>query len=103
MRWSIEMGSSMPSWPATAAVSPITSRAKRDTSGWCTISSSVPPVSALIGLNAMLPRSLTQISSRIRVVIGQRKPAAASVSAIRLARSDRVPSGSPMLKRFPSV
>ena len=48
----------------------------------------MPPVSALIGLNATLPSSFTQISWRNRVVTGQRKPAAISASAIALARSD---------------
>ena len=48
----------------------------------------MPPVSALIGLNATLPSSFTQISWRNRVVTGQRKPAAISASAMRLARSD---------------
>ena len=57
---------------ATASVSPITSRMTRAVSGWCTSSSSVAPVSALIGLKATLPRSLTQISWRKRVVTGQR-------------------------------
>ena len=52
----------MPSFAATASVSVITSRTSRDTSGWRASSSSVPPVSALIGLNATLPSSLTQIS-----------------------------------------
>ena len=59
--------------------------------GWRTSSSSVPPVSALIGLNATLPSSLTQISWRMRVVIGQRNPAAISASAMARARSDARP------------
>jgi len=54
-------------------------------------------------LNATLPSSLTQISWRKRVVMGQRNPAAMSASAIARARSDRVPSGSPKLMRLPSV
>ena len=58
------------------------SRTTRDASGWRTSSSSVPPVSALIGLNATLPSSFTQISWRNRVVTGQRKPAAISASAM---------------------
>jgi len=40
-------------------------------------------VSALIGLKATLPSSLTQISCRNLVVTGHRKPAAISASAIR--------------------
>ena len=48
----------------------------------------MPPVSALIGLNATLPSSFTQISWRNRGVIGQRKPAAISGSAIARSRSD---------------
>ena len=68
-----------------------------------TICSSVAPVSALIGLNATLPSSFTQISWRNRVVTGQRKPAAISASAIAWQRSERVPSGSPRLMRLPSV
>lgn len=76
---------------------------RRDTSACRASSSSVPRVSALIGLNATLPRSFTQISWRKRGVTGQRKPAAISASAMRLARSDLLPSGSPKLIRLPSV
>ena len=72
----------MPSFAATASVSAMIVADTRDTSGWRAISSSVAPVSALIGLNATLPSSLTQISWRICVVIGQRNPAAISASAI---------------------
>ena len=70
--------------------------------GWRTSSSSVPPVSALIGLNATLPSSFTQISWRNRVVIGHRKPggdqrlgdraAALGLGAVRLAEADALPS-----------
>ena len=79
------------------------SRTTLDVSGWRAISSSVPPVSALIGLNATLPSSFTQISWRNRAVTGQLKPAAISASAIALARTDLLPSGSPKLMRLPSV
>ena len=103
MRWSIEIGSSMPSLPATASVSTISSRTSRDTSGWRASSSSVPPVSALIGLNATLPSSFTQISCLNRVVTGQRKPAVISASAMARVRSLRTPLGSPKLIRLPSV
>jgi hypothetical protein len=50
-----------------------------------------------------LPSSFTQISWRNRWLIGQRNPAAISGSAIRRARSDFVPSGSPKLILLPSV
>ena len=93
----------MPSLAATASVSVMISRTTRDTSGCRTICSSVAPVRALIGLNETLPINFTQISWRKRVVIGQRNPAAMSASAIARARSDREPSGSPKLIRFPSV
>ena len=88
---------------ATASVSAISSRTTADTSGSRASSSSVPRVSALIGLNATLPSSFTQISWRKRWVIGQRNPAAISGAAIVRARSDLVPSGSPKLILFPSV
>ena len=56
-----------------------------------------------MGLNATLPSSLTQISWRNRGVTGHRNPAAISASAMRRARSDLLPSGSPKLIRLPSV
>ena len=64
MRCSIEIGSSMPSFAATASVSAMISRTTCDTSGCRASSSSVPPVSALIGLKATLPSSFTQIFVR---------------------------------------
>ena len=64
---------------------------------------SVAPVSALIGLNAMLPSSLTQISWRMCVVMGARSPAATSASAMFRQRSERAPSGSPIEIRLPSM
>ena len=73
------------------------------TAGSRAICTRVARVSALIGLNAAFPSSLTQISCRMRVVTGQRRPAAMSASAIALHRSDRVPSGSPSEMRLPSV
>ena len=60
-------------------------------------------VSALTGFKEALPRTFTQISCRIRVVTGQRKPEAISASAIWRERSERVPSGSPRVMRFPSM
>ena len=61
------------------------------------------PVSALIGLNATLPSSFTQISWRKRALIGHRNPAAINGSAILRNRSDLLPSGSPKLILLPSV
>jgi hypothetical protein len=52
---------------------------------------SVARVSALTGLKDALPRSFTQISWRMCVVMGQRKPEATSPSAICRQRSDRIP------------
>ena len=101
-RCSIETGSSSPSFWATASVSVMISRIRGATSGSRAISPSVAPVSALIGLNATLPRSFTQISWRIRVVMGQRNPAWPSASARRRTRSEREPSGSPSEIRAPS-
>jgi hypothetical protein len=63
----------------------------------------VARVSALTGLNDMLPSSFTQISWRMRVVIGARRPPAISASASCRQRSERDPSGSPIDSRFPST
>ena len=63
MRWSIEIGSSMPSFAGDRlGFGHHLAHELRLVSGWRTSSSSVPPVSALIGLNATLPSSFTQIS-----------------------------------------
>ena len=67
---------------ATASASAMMSRATRLTSDPA-ISARVPPVSALVGLKAMPPSNFTQISWRMRVVIGARNPAAMRASAIR--------------------
>ena len=67
------------------------------------MATSVAPVSALMGLNAMLPISFTQISCRRCVVMGARRPAAMSASEIARQRSDRAPSGSPMVMRLLSM
>jgi hypothetical protein len=103
IRWSIEMGSSTPSLAATASVSAMIARIARETSGCRTSSSSVPPVSALIGLKATFPSSFTQISWRKRGVTGHRNPAAINGATIARSRSDLVPSGSPKLILLPSV
>ena len=101
--WSIETGSSNPSLTPTACTSVMILRTSVQTSGSFTISASVARVSALIGLKAAFPRIFTQISLRIRVVTGARRPDLISASAIRRLRSERVPSGSPSEMRLPSV
>ena len=58
-------------------------------------------VSAEIGLKAMLPQSFTQSSSRMRGRTGALKPAATSAAESAMARSLRLPSGSPRVKRSP--
>ena len=103
MRCSIEMGSSMPNRRATASTSVIRLRISGPVFGSRTISASVAPVSALTGLSEALPSSLTQISWRMRVVIGARRPPAISASAICRQRSERLPSGSPSVRRLPST
>ena len=60
-------------------------------------------VSALMGLKATLPRIFTQISLRMWVVTGQRKPEAIKASAMLRERGERVPSGSPSEMRLSSV
>ena len=59
-------------------------------------------VSALMGLNAMLPSSLTQISCRMLPRTGARSPARPMAAEMALARSEVVPSSSPREKRLPS-
>ena len=85
-----------PSASATAYASAITNRASALPSWSLAISSSVAPVSALIGLNAALPASFTQMSWRMFRRMGHLNPAALSAAERRLHRSLRVPSGSPM-------
>ena len=60
-------------------------------------------VSALSGLNATLPSSFSQISRRICALTGAFSPARVSAAEIARQRSLRVPSGSPMVKRVPSM
>ena len=62
----------------------------------------VERVSALSGLNATLPISLTQISSRTSLSIGHFSPPSIMASENRRQRSDIDPSGSPIVKRVPS-
>jgi len=64
---------------------------------------SVARVRALAGLKDALPRSFTQISWRMCVVMGQRKPEATSPSAICRQRSERVPFGSSIEMRLPPI
>ena len=59
-------------------------------------------VSALIGLNATLPISLTQISSRRSSSMGHLSPPAIIASLNSLQRSESVRFGSPIAKRVPS-
>ncbi len=60
-------------------------------------------VSAESGLNAMLPQSLTHISSRMRGRTGALKPAACNAADSAAMRGERLPSGSPRVNRSPYV
>jgi hypothetical protein len=62
----------------------------------------VARVSALSGLNAMLPISLIQMSRRRSGSTGHFRPPATIASANSVQRADTLPSGSPMEKRVPS-
>ena len=68
-------GTDTPKARATASASVMTSRATALAPGSVAISSRVARVRALRGLKAMLPRSFTQMSWRIRGRMGQRSPA----------------------------
>ena len=61
------------------------------------------PISALIGLKLRLPHSLTQISLRMSLATGALKPARMRAPDSASMRSLRVPSGSPSVKRLPSI
>nr|WP_315855627.1 hypothetical protein [Rhizobium leguminosarum] len=56
-------------------------------------------VSALIGLKAVLPISLLQISSRITGVVVMLRPASVSTAAIASRSGEISPEGSPSTKR----
>ena len=103
MRLSTPIGNLTPSFSATACASSIIARARARVPGSATMSSSVAWVSALIGLKLRLPHSLTQISSRMRGLTGAFSPAAMKTSDRRVTRSLRLPSGSPRVKRSPSI
>jgi len=55
------------------------------------------------GLNAALPISFSQICSRRLRSTGQRRPPALNACEISRQRSDSSPSGSPIVKRVPSM
>jgi hypothetical protein len=67
------------------------------------MSSSVAWVSALTGLKITLPQSLSQISLRMSLLIGALNPASRIAPAIARIRSLSLPSGSPSVKRLPSI
>jgi hypothetical protein len=60
----------------------------------------VAPVSALIGLKQTLPHSFSQMFQRILSRIGASKPAAARAALSCSSRFERLPSGSPRMKRL---
>ena len=60
-------------------------------------------MSAVIGLNATLPTSLSQIWSRSRDSTGARSPPAVNAAEICRQRSLADPSGSPMVNLVPSM
>lgn len=69
---------------------------------WRQMSAMVARASTLIGLNAMLPISLIQMSRRRSVSTGHFSPPAIITSENSLQREEIVPSGSPMENRVPS-
>ena len=101
MRLSTVSANLTPSFSATPWPSTIMARQTACVPGSAITLSSVAPVSALTGLKAMLPHSLTQSSSRMRGRTGALRPALMSSSESRAARSLRLPSGSPRVKRSP--
>ena len=92
-----------PSASATACPSAIIAAASARVPGKRQMSSSVACVSALIGLKLRLPQSLIQISLRMSLLTGALKPAFISACDSASMRSLRVPSGSPKVKRLPSI
>ena len=102
-RRSIETGSSMPSARPTAAHSSITARASSTACGASAISPSVAPVSAVAGLKATLPTSLSHSSRRTSASTGHFRPPAANAAEIARQRPPSDPSGSPIVKRVPSM
>ena len=78
MRLSTSIGNFTPSAAAIVSASTIIARATARVPASRAISSSVPPVSAEIGLKERLPQSLTQMSLRMSGRIGARMPAATS-------------------------
>ena len=88
---------------ATLSASSMTNRATARASGSVAISLRVARVRALSGLKATLPRSLSQISSRIRERTGALRPARASDAAMARQRSVLLPSISPARSGCPRV
>ena len=103
-RRSIETGSSMPSAAPTArALLHDRAERARPSPGRAPSSPSVAPVSAVTGLKATLPISLSQSCPRISSSTGHFSPPATNASEIARQRSDNAPSGSPIVKRVPST
>ena len=97
-------GNCTPSASPIACASTIMARATARVPSSATISSSVPPVSAEIGLKERLPQSLTQISLRMSARTGAVQPGRDERLRQAPARA-RVfsPDGSPSGKRSPST
>ena len=91
-----------PTDSAISSVSLIIVETSVRVSGCLQISSIVARVSALSGLNATLPMSLTQISSRTSCSIGHFSPPSIIASLNSRQRSEIVRFGSPIVKRVPS-
>ena len=79
------------------------SAASARVSGNWQMSTRVAWASAEIGLKLRLPQSLSQISARMSLVTGARKPALIRVWARDCTRGDIEPSSSPRPKRWPST
>jgi len=102
MRRSTAIGSGRRAFSPIAWPSSIIARATARVPASPTISASVPPVSAEIGLKERLPQSLTRCRCGCRRGSGA-QPEAISASERRTMRSVRSPDGSPSGKRSPST
>src|ERR1035437_8581606 len=102
-RRSTEILGGLPRRAAISAVSCIMASTKSRVPGWAAIWPMVAPVRTLIGLNATLPMSLSQMSLRRLVSTGHLRPPATIAALNATQRSETVPSGSPIEYRVPSI
>src|ERR1700683_2758890 len=102
-RRSTETLGGLPRRVAISAVSCIMASTKSRVPGWAAIWPMVALVRTLIGLNATLPMSLSQMSLRRLVSTGHLRPPATIAALNAAQRSETVPSGSPIEYRVPSM